>query len=130
MLCTEEYPSFGYWKSLGATSLWEDFEGKQSRLHHMYASPMDFVLPYIGGIENTGIGFDEVRFAPYLYGDDAAARYAVKTRFGKISIDWQYKDGVFKAKIEKPAGVKATLSVLSTERELTDRMTEIEITKN
>ena len=129
MLCTEEYPSFGYWKSLGATSLWEDFEGKQSRLHHMYASPMDFVLPYIGGIENEGVGFDKVRFAPYLYSEDAAARYAVKTRFGKISIDWQYKDGVFKATIEKPEGVKATLSVLSEQREIADGVTEIEIKK-
>ena len=95
----------------------------------MYASPMDFVLPYIGGIENLGIGFDKVRFAPYLYSEDAAARYAVKTKYGKISIDWQYKGGVFKAKIEKPAKVKATLSVLSEEREIADGVTEIEIAK-
>ena len=126
MLTTEEYPSFGYWKSLGATTLWEDFEGKQSRLHHMYASPMDFVLPYIGGIENVGVGFDRVRFAPYLYNEDCASRYAVKTRFGKIAIDWQYKDGVFKAKIEKPKGVFAILSVRSEEREIPDGITEIE----
>ncbi len=129
MLTTEEYPSFGYWKSLGATTLWEDFEGKQSRLHHMYASPMDFVLPYIGGIENVGVGFDRVRFSPYLYNENCASRYAVKTRFGKISIDWEYKNGVFKAKIEKPEGVKATLSVLSKQRELTEAITEIEIKK-
>lgn len=129
MLTTEEYPSFGYWKSLGATTLWEDFEGKQSRLHHMYASPMDFVLPYIGGIENVGVGFDRVRFAPYLYSEDCASRYAVKTRFGKISIDWEYKNGIFKARIEKPAGVSATLSVLSEEREITENITEIKIRK-
>ncbi len=129
MLTTEEYPSFGYWKRLGATTLWEDFEGKQSRLHHMYASPMDFVLPYIGGIENTGVGFDTVHFAPYLYNEDCASHYAVKTRFGKISIDWQYKDGVFRARIKKPAGVTATFSVLSENREITEAMTEIEIRK-
>ncbi len=129
MLTTEEYPSFGYWYSLGATSLWEDFEGKQSRLHHMYASPMDFVLPYIGGIQNIGVGFDRVRFAPYLYNEDCASRYAVKTRYGKISIDWQYKNGVFKAKIQKPAGVEATLSVLSREQRITEAFTEIEIRK-
>ena len=127
MLTTEEYPSFGYWKSLGATSLWEDFEGKQSRLHHMYASPMDFILPYIGGIENVGIGFDHVRFAPYLYSEDCASQYAVKTKYGKISIDWEYRNGIFKAKIKKPLLVQATLSVLSEEREITEAITEIEI---
>lgn len=126
MLTTEEYPSFGHWYAQGATTLWEDFEGKQSRLHHMYASPMDFVLPYIGGIENIGVGFNEVRFAPYLYNEDCASRYAVKTRFGKISIDWQYKNGVFKAKIQKPAGVSATLSVLGKEIAI-ETNTEIEI---
>lgn len=129
MLTTEEYPSFGYWKRLGATTLWEDFEGKQSRLHHMYASPMDFVLPYIGGIENIGVGFDTVRFAPYLYNENCASRYAVKTRFGRISIDWEYKNGIFKARIEKPARVQATLCVLSEEREITEAVTEIEIRK-
>ena len=126
MLTTEEYPSFGHWYAQGATTLWEDFEGKQSRLHHMYASPMDFVLPYIGGVENIGVGFNEVRFAPYLYNEDCASRYAVKTRFGKISIDWQYKNGVFKAKIQKPAGVSATLSVLGKEIAI-ETNTEIEI---
>ena len=50
----------------------------------------------------------------------------MKTRFGKIAIDWQYKDGVFKAKIEKPEGVFATLSVRSEEREIPDGITEIE----
>ena len=128
MLTTEEYPSFGYWKSLGATTLWEDFEGKQSRLHHMYASPMDFVLPYIGGIENVGVGFDEVRFAPYLYSEDCASHYAVKTRYGKISIDWQYKDGVFKATIQKPRAVHATLAVLGHTIALEETKTEITLT--
>jgi alpha-L-rhamnosidase len=127
MLTTEEYPSFGYWKSLGATTLWEDFEGKESRLHHMYASPMDFVLPYIGGIENVGIGFSEVRFAPYLYSEDCASHYAVKTKYGKISIDWQYKDGVFKARIRKPKGVKATLSVLGKCHPVADGESECSI---
>ena len=94
----------------------------------MYASPMDFVLPYIGGIENVGVGFDEVRFAPYLYSEDCAAHYAMKTRFGKISIDWQYKDGVFKADIRKPAGIKATLSVLGHTIALEETKTEITLT--
>ncbi len=129
MLTTEQYPSFGHWYAQGATTLWEDFEGKQSRLHHMYASPMDFVLPYIGGIENIGVGFDRVRFAPHLYSEDSAAHYCVKTRFGKISIDWKYKDGTFTAKIIKPAGVKATLSVLSEQREITEPITELTIKK-
>lgn len=128
MLTTEEYPSFGHWYSRGATSLWEDFEGNESRLHHMYASPMDFVLPYIGGIHNEGIGYDRVRFAPYLYNEDCAARYAVKTRFGRLSIDWQYKDGVFRARIKKPAAVSATLSVLGKEMAI-DGDCEITFTK-
>ncbi len=127
MLTTEEYPSFGHWYSLGATTLWEDFEGKESRLHHMYASPMDFVLPYIGGIRNDGVGFDRVTFAPFLYSGDCASRYAVKTRHGRISIDWQYKDGIFKAEIEKPKGVKATLSVLGRDISIETEQASVEI---
>ena len=93
----------------------------------MYASPMDFILPYIGGIENVGIGFDHVRFAPYLYSEDCASHYAVKTKYGKISINWEYKNGIFKAKIKKPTRVRATLFVFSEEREITEAITEIEI---
>lgn len=123
MLTTEEYPSFGYWYSLGATTLWEDFEGSESRLHHMYASPMDFVLPYIGGIRNDGIGFDRVTFEPFLYSDSCASHYAVKTRHGRIAIDWEYKDGVFKAEIQKPATVYGTLSVLGRSIEICEEKT-------
>ena len=129
MLTTEEYPSFGHWFTLGATSLWEDFEGKESRLHHMYASPMDFVLPYIGGIHAQAPGFARVRFAPFLYAERCSSHYAVKTKYGTLAIDWSYENGVFKANIQKPKRIEATLSVFGKQLPVTDGITSVTVEK-
>ena len=129
MLTTEEYPSFGHWYAQGATSLWEDFEGKQSRLHHMYASPMDFILPYIGGIHNEGVGFSRVRFSPYLYSESCSGHYSLSTVRGTLLFDWQYKDGRFTATLKKPKSVEATLSIFGEELKIEEEKMRIERVK-
>ena len=62
----------------------------------------------------------------FLYSDSCASHYAVKTRHGRIAIDWEYKGGVFKAEIQKPAKVYGVLSVLGKNVEICgDRTTVV-----
>ena len=75
LLQQEDYPSFGNWIRRGATSLWEDFEGTNSRNHHMYSDFCAVLLTYVTGIRQRGA--NEFEICPYcgafdyIYGERA-----------------------------------------------------------
>lgn len=108
----EEYPSYGFWRKSGATSLWESWsEQTTSRNHHMYSEVARWIYRYIGGIRNDGIAYDKCTFAPYIFADKASASSSTETPRGKLSIAWSYENGKFKAALTVPDGTEATLRV-------------------
>ena len=80
ILSRTDYPSYGYWKSLGETTLCELWEENQSRNHHMYSDAVNWIIRNIGGIKNCGIGYDKVCFEPYLFDENCSAKSSKMTR--------------------------------------------------
>ena len=111
ILSRTDYPSYGYWRSLGETTLCELWEEHQSRNHHMYSDAVHWVIRNIGGIKNAGIGYDKVVFEPYLFATDCSAGASKITKFGRIAIEWEHHNGRFTADITLPEGLIATLTV-------------------
>jgi alpha-L-rhamnosidase len=61
MITRSDEPSFGYWITQGATSMWENFGQPQSRNHHFYGDIAAFFIKYIAGLYYV---FDQIEISP------------------------------------------------------------------
>ena len=55
MLKQSDYPSFANWIKRGAVTLWEDYEGTNSRNHYMYSDIVAVFFKYFAGIDYEAI---------------------------------------------------------------------------
>ena len=106
-----DFPSYGYWKKNGATTLWENWDGSGSRNHHMYGGVLDWIFRYIAGIRNTGTGYDTCEIVPYFFAEDCSAEAETETPHGKLSVAWQKTAREFVCEAEIPRGVNAILKL-------------------
>lgn len=71
LLTAETYPSFGYMRKMGATTLWERFDGVRSHNHPMFGAAVKHLYSGFAGItqrENTA-GYDDIIIKPvYVQG--------------------------------------------------------------
>ena len=111
MMKNSEYPSFGYWVERGATTLWEDFEGTNSRNHHMFADILAVMQTYILGVKYAN---GELTVTPYL-GEFENLEGSVSTVNGKVDVALKIDGRAVKGKITAPYGVKARLKLPSKE---------------
>lgn len=104
-----DYPSYGYWKVLGATTLWESWLGDASRNHHMFGDVLNWLVRHVAGLQNRGIAYDSCILKPYFFAEDCSARAETETPKGKISFEWKKTGKKFLAWLEIPTGIKAEL---------------------
>ncbi|MBQ8725886.1 MAG: family 78 glycoside hydrolase catalytic domain [Clostridia bacterium] len=107
MMKNSEYPSFGYWLERGATTLWEDFEGTNSRNHHMFADILAVMQTYVLGV-NYADG--ELTVTPYLEGFKNLEG-SVLTVNGKVDVALKTDGTAVSGKIVAPYGIKAKLKL-------------------
>lgn len=107
----EDYPSYGYWRKLGATTFWERWEDyiPDSRNHHMYADVVNWMFRNIGGLQNAGIAYDKCCLKPYFFEDNCSASVHTETPRGEIRFDWRKEENRFIADIVLPGNTDATL---------------------
>lgn len=61
------YPSWGYWVTKGATSLWEQWEdGSRTYSHQMHGGFVQWHYEDLAGIEPLAPGFAKIEFAPQI----------------------------------------------------------------
>ncbi|MBQ3506733.1 MAG: family 78 glycoside hydrolase catalytic domain [Clostridia bacterium] len=104
-----DYPSYGYWRTLGATTLWESWLGDASRNHHMFGDVLNWLVRNVAGLQNDGLAYDSCILKPYFFAQDCSASAETQTPNGKISFAWQKTGNTFTAFMEIPAGVQAKL---------------------
>ena len=66
LLTAETYPSFGYMRKMGATTLWERFDGVRSHNHPMFGAAVKHLYSGFAGItqrEHTA-GYDDIIIKP------------------------------------------------------------------
>lgn len=107
MMECNEYPSFGVWLLQGATTLWEDFEGTNSRNHHMFADISSVMQTYLLGVKQSQEnGRYRLRIEPYLDGFDRLEG-SVATVNGEVVVAYKKVHGGFDLRLEIPYGVDA-----------------------
>ncbi|HPJ21433.1 MAG TPA: family 78 glycoside hydrolase catalytic domain [Clostridia bacterium] len=113
MLAQRTFPSPKRWIDLGATTLWECWNGGGSHNHHMFSDLSAFMYKYVGGIspDENKPGFRHINFRPAI---DCGLEYAMATHdslYGMISCKWTNKGEKVTIELEIPAGTTGTLYV-------------------
>ena len=122
-----DFPSYGYNIELGATTLWETWDGKASHSHPMFGSVCAWFYQGLAGInpDPSMPGFKHVVIKPSVVDelDSVNAKYA--SVYGDIRCEWRVSGRDLKMDIEIPANTTATVYVPASNAanvEVSDKM--------
>jgi alpha-L-rhamnosidase len=110
------YPSYGFWIEKGATTLQEEWSGRNSNNHQMFGSIDEFFYKYLAGIrspedEKTSTGYKHIHIKPYVPEGLSSVEASVKTVAGNIESSWKHNSDLFQLKVVIPANSDALVSI-------------------
>ena len=135
MLLREEIRSWLYPIKMGATTIWERWdgiaedgsisggelasaaEGSEGSMisfnHYAYGAVVDWIYRNVGGIAPTAPGYENVSIAPHPHPLITSCKSAIQTGYGRLAVDWHLVDGDIDGQLdislEIPFGITATL---------------------
>ncbi|MFI5138258.1 MAG: family 78 glycoside hydrolase catalytic domain [Sphingobacteriales bacterium] len=124
LLLQETYPSWLYPVKMGATTIWERWDGikpdgtfetptMNSYNHYAYGAIGDWMYRVIAGIDTKtdAPGYKRVLIKPTLGGNLQNADADYETNYGKVSSHWKLEGGNLSLDVEIPANTTATIYV-------------------
>lgn len=89
LLTNEEESSFYNMKKHGATTLWENWEGCDSRCHPMFGAVIEYFFSEILGIRrfNDKAGYQEITVSPAVIPALRNVKGTMRTQWGDISVE-------------------------------------------
>ncbi len=113
MVAQDDQPSWGWWLGQGATTLWEQWNGTESRNHIMFGDVSAWFYKALAGIQPDpqSPGFKHFDVTPHVVGGLTSARGEYNSIRGKIISDWQVANGEFRQQLTIPANSTATVSL-------------------
>ena len=107
----KDAPGWGWWKSQGATTLWEQWNGSESRNHIMFGDIVAWYYESLAGIgaDPSAPGFKNIIVRPQPVGDLTFAQAEVDSVRGKIESSWKIEGGKFKLHLLIPPNSTATV---------------------
>lgn len=106
------YPSYGYWVSLGATTLWEEWAPTpRSHDHAMFGTVDDWFFKYLAGIQPAAPGYRQIAIQPYVPSGLTEVDAYQTTPYGKVAVRWKASGRTFTLSVTIPPGSSATVSV-------------------
>ncbi|MDR1704654.1 MAG: glycoside hydrolase family 78 protein, partial [Clostridiales bacterium] len=120
LLLKEDYPSWLYQITKGATTVWEHWDGMKpdgsmwspnmnSFNHYAYGSIGEFLYRVIGGVDTDGesTGYKKIIIKPRPGGGLTWAKASVETPYGKLAVHWRLEGPVFKLEVKIPPNASA-----------------------
>ncbi|MBS1508352.1 MAG: family 78 glycoside hydrolase catalytic domain [Bacteroidetes bacterium] len=124
LLLQESYPSWLYPVKLGATTIWERWDGirtdstfqtpgMNSFNHYAYGAIGDWLYRAAAGIDTDeeGAGYKHINIHPHMGGGFSFANAELNTHYGTVSAHWKTDNGTFTLTIDVPANTVATVYV-------------------
>jgi len=124
LLLQETYPSWLYPVKMGATTIWERWDGLKpdntfqtpgmnSFNHYAYGAIGDWMYRAIAGIDTdeSGPGYKQIKIKPHIGGNLTYARADLQTYYGKVGSHWKIENGKLQLDVEIPANTRATVYV-------------------
>ncbi len=120
LLMQESYPSWLYPVKMGATTIWERWDGikpdstfqtpgMNSFNHYAYGAIGDWMYRTVAGLQEAAPGYKEIRIAPKPGGKLTNASAELKTNYGLVRSSWKIENGVIKLSIAIPTNTTATI---------------------
>jgi alpha-L-rhamnosidase len=123
LFLTETYPSWLYQVTLGATTMWERWDGwtpekgfqdpgMNSFNHYAFGSVGEWMYGTVAGIETDGPGFKQILLRPQPGPGLDFAKASYHSIRGPIASEWkQHGDGSLSARFIVPPNTTATISI-------------------
>jgi alpha-L-rhamnosidase len=116
LLLRERYPSWLYPVTMGATTIWERWDGikpdglfqsaeMNSFNHYAYGAIGEWLFEEIAGIKPAGPGYKTVHIEPSPGGGLSHARAIINSVHGRIESSWELTGELFTLHVEIPANV-------------------------
>jgi alpha-L-rhamnosidase len=132
LLLQESYPSWLYPVKMGATTIWERWDGEKtdstfqdagmnSFNHYAYGAIGDWMYRVSAGIETMGPGYKNIIVQPHPSKKLTFSRASFESSYGTIVSGWERKEGKIIIKVTIPANTSATI-ILPTGNQ--DKVTE------
>ncbi len=124
LLLQEKYPSWLYPVKMGATTIWERWDGikpdgtfqvpsMNSYNHYAYGAIGDWMYRVMVGLDTyeDGPGYQHIKIQPHIGGGFTNASAALQTYYGKLSSGWKIEGDKIYMDVEIPANTIATVFV-------------------
>ena len=114
------YPSWGYTVTLGATTIWELWNGDtadpamNSQNHVMLLGDLiTWMYEYVGGIGccDDGPGFKKIKLVPHMFKEMDYAKASYESVYGTITSHWRAADDQFIWDISIPCNTSAMVHI-------------------
>jgi alpha-L-rhamnosidase len=124
LLLQKTYPSWLYPVKMGATTIWERWDGEKpdstfetpgmnSFNHYAYGAIGDWMYREVVGLDTyeDGVGYKHIKIQPHIGGDFTNASTSLKTYYGTASNGWKIAGNKIEMDVEIPANTKATVFI-------------------
>jgi alpha-L-rhamnosidase len=122
LLLQESYPSWLYPVKMGATTIWERWDGQKtdstfqdegmnSFNHYAYGAIGDWMYRVSAGIEQMAPGYKKLILQPHPTKKLNYARATFESSYGTIASGWERKDGKIIIRVSIPANTSATVMI-------------------
>jgi len=126
LLMQDTYPSWLYPVTMGATTIWERWDGikpdgsfqtpgMNSYNHYAYGAIGEWMYQNISGINADPLapGYKRIKIKPILGGGLTEASGSLETYYGTIKSAWKYEGKYLKQQITVPVNTRAEVYLLS-----------------
>lgn len=127
LLLQETYPSWLYPVKMGATTIWERWDGQKpdssfqtpgmnSFNHYAYGAIGDWMYRKMAGIDTyeDGVGYKHIQIKPHIGGNFTYAAASLKTYYGTVSSTWKIAGDKVLMDVEIPVNTRATVFLPAT----------------
>lgn len=124
LLLQEKYPSWLYPVKMGATTIWERWDGikpdgsfqvpsMNSYNHYSYGAIGDWMYRVMVGLDTyeDGPGYKHIRIQPHIGGGFTNASASLQTYYGMLSSGWKLDGKRILMDVEIPANTTATVYI-------------------
>lgn len=124
LLLQETYPSWLYPVKMGATTIWERWDGMKpdstfqtptmnSFNHYAYGAIGDWMYRVMVGLdtEEDAVGYKKITIRPHIGQKITQAAVTYQTRYGKLAAGWKIENGKLIVEVEIPANTTATVYI-------------------
>ena len=109
----KNYPGWGYMIEQGANSMWESWDGYDSRNHTPFCLISAYYYKYLAGIQvdQSAPGFKHFIINPSIVGDLKFVTAYHDCIYGRIKSSWKRENGKLAMEVSVPVNTTATIYV-------------------